>query len=266
MNMKIDLNAPAFGEGAQKIEEVADETEVKPAIEAKETKEEEKELEASEESKVPYSRFKKFHDRALEAERDAAEWRAKAESANEVRRETNTPEIDLQDEAYKLWLENFGDNDASRKAWQNNLKINASLEQRAIERAKDEAIKAVQNERENEARQTEDNVKLLDESFEDLSALVGRDLTEKEQNDVLDIVDDYTPKDDDGNYLGELLPFNKAWEIYELKTAAQKVKKAASRNAVAGISANQTQGEAQVDAEKDKTFNPLDWGAWRKRL
>jgi hypothetical protein len=263
---KIDLNAPAFGEGAQKVEDLVPETEVKepidqPIIEPVGAKKDDDDGEP--ESVVPYRRFKKFHDRALQAEQEAAEWRAKAEATNNRQAE---PQIDYQDEAFKLWIENFGDNEASRKAWVNQLKIQEQLEQRSLERASQKALEAVRNERQAEENRTEQNIDLIDDQLDELQAEVGRALTEKEQAELLDIVDDYTPKDGNGDYAGAMMPFNKAWEIYQLKKQSSKAPKVQSRNAVAQLSANQTQGETSVQTEKDKNFNPLDWDAYRNRI
>jgi len=71
----FDPNAPAFGTDAQKVEETPVEAEVKTE-EAKD----EPVVESVEETKVPYSRFAKFHTRALEAEKEAQHWREIAEA------------------------------------------------------------------------------------------------------------------------------------------------------------------------------------------
>lgn len=248
MDRKIDLNAPAFGEGAQKIEE-AEPAVVEPVIEPKV----EPTIEpVVEETKVPYSRFKKFHDRALEAEEEAAKWRAKAEAIKEPVVENELP---------GYWKELYGDSEASQKAWKIQSKANQDL----IEQARSEALEAIRNERGMEAQQVEQNIEKLDEGFENLSTLVGRDLTDKEQSAVLDIVDEYTPKSEDGSYAGAILPFEKAWEIYELKDKASKAPKVQARDSVAALSGNRTQGESTL-TDKDKNFNPLDWNAWRNRI
>ena len=61
------------------------------------------------------------------------------------------------------------------------------------------------------------NIEIIDDQFLELEEMIGRELTEEEQSEVLDIVDQYTPKDKEGNYLCSLLPFDYAWEIYETK-------------------------------------------------
>lgn len=246
---KIDLNAPAFGAGAQKIEEPTEETVVQSVVEPKEIIEP-----SEEESKVPYSRFKKFHDEALQYKREAEEWKAKAETYKQP--------IEVSTELPEFWKELYGDSDASQKAWKIQNQQNESIKAEA----RKEALEAVRNERYEEAKRTDQNVETIDNHFEDLSAFVGRDLTEKEQSAILDIVDDYTPKDRDGNYASELLPFDKAWEIYELKNQSVKSAKTQSRNNVASLTGSQSQGDPGAIAEQNKNWNPLDWDAWKRRL
>jgi len=51
-----------------------------------------------------------------------------------------------------------------------------------------------------------------------LEAHIGRDLTEYEAIAVFDIAEEFSPKDEKGNYwIKELLPFPYAWKIYEAK-------------------------------------------------
>lgn len=250
MNLKkVDLNAPAFGPGSQNIETETEEAEAQPV---KVEKEEETEETSEEESKVPYSRFKKFHDEAKSAREEAEFWKKEAES--------NKKETVTTEEVPEFWKELYGDSEASQKAWRIQEKANDSL----IERSRREAIEAVRNERYEESKQVEENVDKIDSNFDNLSDTLGRELTEKEQSTLLDIVDDYTPKDGDGNYIGEIMPFNKAWEIYELKQQAGKLSKAKSRDSIASLSNTQSQGDPAVIEEKNKQFNPLDWNSYKR--
>jgi len=68
-----------------------------------------------------------------------------------------------------------------------------------------------------ESLKMEDNVAEIDERLEDLAIHLDRELTEYEERRILEIVDEYTPKDKDGDYLTDLLPFDYAWKIYEAK-------------------------------------------------
>ncbi len=61
------------------------------------------------------------------------------------------------------------------------------------------------------------NIEIIDENLEGLSYSIGRELTEEEEDEILMIVDEFTPKNEKGNYLVDLLPFDYAWEIYQAK-------------------------------------------------
>lgn len=257
---EVDLNAPAFGPEAMKADGTPKET-VEPSVE--EPKEEiEKESEvvepSVEENKVPYSRFKKYHDLAKEAQEEALMWKSQAEALRQIREEKVESTNDLPD----YWVEMYGDSEASKKAWGIQQRQNEQLKKEALEAA----ISAVREERESESARIEENVMTIDQNMEVLSEYVGRELTDKEQSALLDIVDEYTPKDDDGNYLGSILSFDKAWEIYELKNQAQSAPKKQARDSVAGLSGSKSQGETSITADKSKDFNPLDWNAWKKRV
>lgn len=218
---------------------------------------------SEEESKVPYSRFKKFHDAAQEAAQEAAYWKGVAE-ARENQPATTTTETTLEVPDY--WKKMYGDESSENWALvQEAWKVQKQATDEMISQARKEAIEAVRNAQGEEEQAVAQNISVLDEQFDSLTDKLGRELTEKEHDNVLDIVDEYTPKDADGNYAGAIMPIEKAWEIYELKANAGKAPKVQARNQVASLTATQTQGEPSI-TEQDKNFNPQDWGAWRKRL
>lgn len=259
---KIDLNAPAFGAGAQKLEDLiadahAQETSVeeKPVVESHEEETDTSE----EETKVPYSRFKKFHDEARQARAEAEEWRAKAEA---LEQRPSRHEVDESDEMPSYWRELYGDSDVSQKAWSLEQRRQEEIERRAYEAGQRGARELEIEQRE----RIESNVATIDDNFEDLSEFIGRDLTAKEQSAILDIVDDYTAKDADGNYQGAIMPFEKAWEIYELKQGSQKSVQRKDRDSVAALSGTSSDGNTEVNEEANKNWNPLARGSWRKRL
>ena len=70
---------------------------------------------------------------------------------------------------------------------------------------------------EQEELRVEKNLAEIDNKFEDLEEYVGRELTEDEKSNILDIVDEHTPKNKDGTFLTEILPFDYAWRIYVAK-------------------------------------------------
>lgn len=262
----VDLSKPAFGPDAEKVSKPVDDTTtsqveevtVEAPVQATETSVEEPE---TEEQKVPYSRFRKFHDLARDAQREAEEWRAKAEALENRRTYEPVERESEPGEVPSYWKELYGDSDASNRAW----KIQERSQQELMERAEQRALEAVQSERTQETQRVQQNEQTIDQNLEALGDYAGHDLTEKEQSAVLDIVDEYTPKAPDGSYLGATIPFEKAWDIYEMQQQIAKGPRVESRNKVASLTGSQTQGEPSID-EKDKSFNPLDWGAYKKRI
>lgn len=225
---------------------------------------------SEEESKVPYSRFKKFHERAIAAEQAAA---VAEENYQRVLRERGEQSSSSHsddsgaDQPPGWWIENYGDTEATRKAWKNQYKHEQELIERAETRAEERAIARLQENQQYETQRVSENIETIDDNLEDLSALVGRDLTEAEQSGVLDIVDEFTPKDRDGNYLGSILPFDKAWEVYEMRGKTQGAGRREERNRVASLSGDSGSGEpTSAQAEQDKNFVPGKWGSWRDKL
>lgn len=67
------------------------------------------------------------------------------------------------------------------------------------------------------------NIAEIDRNLDALAKHIGRTLTEKEQEAVLDIVDEFMPKSEDGSYYWPLISFEKAWEVYELRNKFEKI-------------------------------------------
>ncbi len=261
--MKIDLNAPAFGKGAQSPTESGDEVvpAVEPVVEPAKIEPEVTTtvVESDEDTKVPYSRFKKFHDAAKVAEEERDYWKQQAELLKEGQHTTTTT---VTDDLPSQWVKLYGDSDASKEAWEVQKQLNAQI----LEQARQEARESLRDERTAELEREEGNLNRIDEGFDELTDIVGRKLSEAEQSAVLDIIDDYTPKDRNGDYAGEILPFDKAWEIYELKNQVSKVARNTSRDNVAALTGGTTKGDSSVKAEQEKNWNPFDWNAYKNRI
>jgi len=74
----------------------------------------------------------------------------------------------------------------------------------------------------------------FDSAFEELSVVEGKEFNDDEQVAILDIVEKYSPKDQDGKLLADyLLPLDKAYEIYKLNNEPKIIAKKTERNAVA---------------------------------
>jgi hypothetical protein len=259
---KYNPDAPAFGDGSQKSDDLENKEEVQeteqPKVESQVEEDSTESEEEEEKNKVPYSRFKKFHDEALELRREAEALRAERDSFRSRKEEVSEEEENLP--AY--WVKLYGDSEASKEAFKIQQEQNESF--RAELRK--EAIEAVREEQKQEELRVSENIKTIDESLEEVSSVIGRDLTEKEQSSLLDIVDEYTPKDEDGNYIGATIPFEKAWEIYELKNKVSEGPKKKAKENVANIISSQSSGEPTAEQiEKNKNWNPLNWRSFEER-
>lgn len=263
----FDPNAPAFGPNSQKPEDlqtpkVEEKKDAEPGEEAVAESTEDKELETSDqESAVPYKRFKKFHDQAKEFQAEAEKLRAEAE---EWKRKASATEPAKTEEPSipDYWKKLYGDSEESIEAWKIQEQANKSL----IEQTRKEALEAIKEQSRLEAEREKQNVEKLESSLEALNDYAGKELSKSEQSAVLDIVEEYSSKDDDGNFTS-MIPFEKAYDIFNLKQQADKAPKVQSRNKVASINNAKTQGSPSDDqAERNKNFNPLDWGAALRRI
>ena len=68
-----------------------------------------------------------------------------------------------------------------------------------------------------------ENLAEINESLKYLSKYIGRKLTDKEEEMILDIVDTFTPKNKKG-YKIRLMPFYYAWEIYMAAKSSKSLK------------------------------------------
>ena len=259
---KIDLNAKAFFADKDEVEAPTTDSQPKEEI-----KEEKKELppsagEADVEQRVPYSRLKTVMERARAAEEEAREARERLQELEKQRRELPSVSHETPEDLPSYWVKLYGDTDASKEAFKYELARQDEIRREA----KEEALKAVREERTTQAAAQRANETKIDEGLEDLTNFVGRELTEEEQVAVLDIVDEYTPKDDDGSYAGATIPFEKAWEIYEMKQANTGNASKKARAVPTALTGQGTNGEPSVTTKNNQEFNPMDWSAWRKRI
>lgn len=241
---KIDLNAPAFGENAVKLEDVAPVTSETPT-DAPQAKEEVESKE--EEQRVPYSRFETVRQQKEDAIREAQE---ATERLRELEARQSRPTVD--DSPYEEAIRNrviklYGDNDVSKEI----IEIELSRQRQIEEAAERRALEAVRADRENEVTQVRQNENIIDMRIDDLAEALGRNLTAKEEEALLDVVDEYTPKNADGSYAGETIPFDKAWEIVEMRNAQKSASASKSREVPTFLSGTRTEGEPNTDTQKE---------------
>lgn len=241
---EVSLDQP-FGPSDSSAEKPKDEPETKAT--------EEKVVDVvppkEEPARVPYSRFENVNRARREAEEEAEKWRQRVQELEQTRQPAKDP-----NEVPLWWIKLYGEEPEKREAykiWRENAE--AGLEARAEQKA----IEAIARAKNQEQATYRENLQTLDEHIETISDIAGHPLTEDEQEKILDIIDDYTAKDEDGNYAGALLPPDKAWELYELKQKLAKEPTKKSRDNVASIVSAQTSGQPTVEQqERDKNWRP----------
>lgn len=226
-----------------------------------------------EEQRVPYSRFETVRKARHEAEARASEAEQRLQAVLSRREEyqrENAPSVNNDSSEYKgkdweRWTRLYGDTPQTREAFQ----IEKERVQEFYEKAEKRALDAVRSERESESRALSQNENLIDLRLDELSEFVGRPMNPQEEDAVLQLVDEFTPKDQYGNYIkGALFPFEKAWRIYEMQREQASYKTREKRRVPTALSSTRTDSESvqSLKDKEDKDFDPRDWGAWKKKI
>lgn len=154
------------------------------------------------------------------------------------------------------WMEVLGDTPITKKFYELLDKDMSARERRAAE----VAIQAyVEREQEGvqSVRTAERNI---DNDREDLEDSLDRKLTDDEAASLLDIADEFTPTDEDGNYTRPLMPLSAAYEIYRSRTVANSNGNKQARNSIASIV--DTRG-GTVDSTKQPKIGRPNPDGWR---
>lgn len=239
-----------FDESEEKTPAPQAETEEKKEVVAVTPSTEEKE--AVEEQRVPYSRFKKKVDEADENKRLVETLEARLSKLESNRQESKSEEMPQE------WIDLYGNNDLAKKAWEVQSKREIQIQERAIKEAlklvKDEAAQAKKHEVESEEAITE-YLSSLQETLGDTK------LTKKLEEEILTIVDEFSPTDSEGKYVSLISP-DKAFEIYNLRNQKKAVVTKKAREQVADLTSGKTEGE--VDSAS--THYEPSWDNWRKAI
>lgn len=197
----------------------------------------------TEEDKVPKSRFLTVSQRAIDAEKRLREYEAERAVQTEVK-----PEHDDED-LKKFYIETFGETDLAQKLYQNELARLTSIENKAAERAFERFSKL----NEEQEGVINERVNSFDRAFEELAIQEGKtEFTDDEQVALLDIVENYSPKDKDGRLIGDfLLPLDKAYEIYKVTNDPISQAKKNERNQVAALNGASSQGTPSGTSDAD---------------
>jgi len=204
-------------------------------------------------ARIPYSRFEKVNERAIRAEERARLLEEQLQS-----RSVDRP-VQKEEEVPAEWLEVLGDSPASKRAYQLILGLNERHQQEAIEKFQSD-LYAQQRE---ESTAVERNLESIEDGLAQFQERLGRNLSEEEESSLLDIQDEFTAKDQDGNYVAPLLSPSQAYEILQLREGTAKAKTNQARKRVVSLTGANTEGDVSSNSGE---YNPLAWGAWRDKL
>lgn len=266
----MDLDAPAFGAEASEASTTVNDI---PVVSQTESVEESEPVTSGtvpvvEEQRVPYSRMKAVIDRAREAERRAEEAEERLQSrVSEPRERYETPSSQDETGPYKgrlpdYWVQMYGDDERSRLGFSYDLQRQNEIRE-SIRR---DAIEAVREERESEGRVESENIKTINQRLEDFSYSLGRELTPGEEDALLDIVDEYTPKGRDGKYAGDLIPMDKAYEVLTMRQSQIQARSARGRREATAATSSSTQGDPSSKDRDNKNWEPRNWNSYKDRI
>lgn len=254
---KLDeLNAqPVFSDnfGEEPEEEEVEEQQVEVEVEEKVSESTNETDSVADDARIPYSRFERVNERAIRAEERLA-------MLEEKLNQNDSPETITDTELPPSWVKLYGDSDASKEAYQIQLQREIDLQ----EKLENQILSRMEQRQSEEESRVESNIAQIDEQIEQFENTIGRKLTATEENAVLDIQDEFTQKDEKGNYTTPLLSPDKAFEIYTLRQdKAVQAKKQAKNRVLTLTGAN---NESEPDATSQADFNPNNWGNWRTKL
>jgi hypothetical protein len=208
----------------------------------------------SEEQKVPYSRFKKVVEERNETNNRIQFLEESLRELQENREKSNsTEDIELPPE----WVKLYGDGDVAKEAFAVQLKREEQIAEKTIK----QVIDTLGRKQEEEISRLSENEETIDNNLGELQEKLGKKLTSKQEEDILNIVDEFSPVGDDGKYVS-LFPFDKAYEIYSLRNASKGQATKQARQSVADLTGNSSEGEVDASSAPFKR----GWDSWREAI
>lgn len=212
------------------------------------------EVTSEEEQRVPYSRFRSKIEELERRDSIISELEERLANLESQRAESKPlEELDVP----KEWVELYGDSDVSKRAY----KIQMQRETRLQEEAVQKALERFKEESYMEQASVAQNEEIINDELSILEEKIGRRISPEMEEELLAIVDEFSPVGDDGKYLS-LFPFGKAYEIYQLRNLATRQKMNSARNRVADLTGNTSEGETESSESSFKR----GWDNWREAL
>ena len=203
-------------------------------------------------ARVPYSRFETVNEEKIRAQE-------RVKYLEEQISTSKTPEVSQETELPNEWVELYGDSDAAKRAYGLQMKINEDLQEKATQRA----IERIDSRGQEEKKALESNLESIESSLSDFSESLGRKLSETEENAILDIQDEFTQKDSEGNYIAPLLSPEKAFEVYTLRQDKTVSSKKQAKNRVLSVTGASSESDI---SSSSADYNAQNWGSWRNDI
>jgi len=242
---------PVFNDEPAESEEEPEEVEEPAKVEEKVSVSTEDDT-VADKARVPYSRFETVNERAIRAEERLKVLEEQAKSSGKTE---STEEIAIPDE----WIELYGDSDAAKRAYQ----LQVSSLERMREESTNKILEDIEKRQLEKQQETERNVEAIDNSLKEFQETKGIKFTEADESSILDIQDEWTPKDEKGNYIAPLISVEKAYEILTLRQASAKADKVIARRKVVSITGSGNEGEGEPQSSD---YDAKAWGSWRSKL
>lgn len=201
--------------------------------------------------RIPYSRFESVNAARIEAE---TRLRLLEEEREEERLARASQPTDAGLPAY--WVKLYGDSDASKEAYALRQQELKDMEEVVRENVR----QSILEEQAQAEQHTEELVEDWSSQIDDFAATRKRKFSDADTDAILDVMDELTPKDNEGNYVVEPIQYlERAVELYDLR--AEKA------NASKRVSKQQTTRLASAKGEGALITPTKEWtGDWRSKL
>lgn len=199
------------------------------------------------------------HPRWIARQREMDELRRTIEELKTAPREPEVPASQPQtQEMPDWWKETFGTDEASQTAFQKQLQH----EQQMYEKWKANVINEFRSSEEQARRAHEESVRKYEQEIEDNILALQEAGHTFDRNELLKVVEEFSV-DGQGNFIGQLFPFDKALQILQTRKAAPTPTDTARKQA-ASLSAKGT--KSGTTAKTMPTLSDIrnrGWGSWR---
>lgn len=211
-----------------------------------------------EEGRIPVKRFNKVFRERTEYKAQLEEAMTELERFRSTHAPASTTQVSAGDPA-SWWTKLYGTDQNAQAGWQVYQDATSAQQQAMIERT----LEAVAEHQTQQSQAASRNEESIESSLETLEDTLGVTLTARQKEELLDIVDDFTPKDEDGNYTSDLIPFDKAYTVYELRHP-QAAKTNTERSRIASLTSGSASGSPASSGLPP--IQPGNWGGWRQQF